>query len=238
MSSYRQIIYFSTGIIAGSIVTYLIVQSFNNQRQDKNDKVASFEQNVSTDINEDQITDPVVTDHKVEKTSYKSTPDSTLDFFPHIDQDSYLYDSLRMAMQIVDEKENIITDEPELIFNEPVKKEQLLKIGQIPFYDRTETDLPNKSDSLLSKNNGIKLEKQGLNYEVEFWQSPLNTKGYRMGKNKIAVWGLVPESLVAVYQLEAGLFLKTNNAVFKLEKSPQFRNFVKENNQEILKQLN
>lgn len=242
MSSSRRTLNLVIGIFIGIALSFLAFYFMSNKGQKSSDKVASNEKIVSQDVQ-----NVIPTDNSKIENSYtvsdikKSTVtnnDTTVDFFPNVDQNSKLYDSLMLVMNNGNNfTDNNVITENENHSNDNVKQEQLLKVGSAPLINKNSTTIPDKNDSLLNKNNGIKLEKNPSKYEIEFWQSPLNAKGYRVGKNKLALYGVDPESKLIVYQLDQILYLKTEKELYRLEKSSQFRNFVKENDQEIIKQL-
>ena len=68
-----------------------------------------------------------------------------------------------------------------------VKKDELLGSKKIEVTNLQQNEMANSSDSLLEKISGIKDGKKNIvaSFKVEFWQSPINYKGYKMTKNKI-----------------------------------------------------
>ncbi|MBA3706021.1 MAG: hypothetical protein H0W84_09020 [Bacteroidetes bacterium] len=94
-------------------------------------------------------------------------------------------------------------------------------------------------DSLLEKVSGINddkpISKQLLN--TEFWQSPLNYKGYKMSKNKIVLYGITSADGIKIYKLEDVIYLKNAASIFKLDYSSDFKPFEKIADEAIINKL-
>jgi hypothetical protein len=98
---------------------------------------------------------------------------------------------------------NVATDE--LL---SVKTVKVIKIG----------DNLSGHDTLASKLANVEEPKNLSNlYFIEFWKTPLNTKGYLFTKNKIVLYGFVEFSNVLLYQLDNAYYLKcSDEEVYKL----------------------
>lgn len=83
----------------------------------------------------------------------------------------------------------------------------------------------NSKDSLLQKVSGIKDDKNNTKQfiNIELWQSPLNYKGYKMSKYKIALYGVSSLEGLKVYTLDEVIYIKNGGIVYKLENSSEFR---------------
>jgi len=60
-------------------------------------------------------------------------------------------------------------------------------------------------------------------YFIEFWKTPLNSKGYRFSKNKILLYGFVDFNDVLLYELDDSYYLKSSDQVFKLFYGSDFK---------------
>jgi hypothetical protein len=62
---------------------------------------------------------------------------------------------------------------------------------------------------------------------VEFWQSPLNYKGYQLGKNKLILYGLNESEKLHLFSWNGGLFLKVQEQFVRLDRKGEFKSFEK-----------
>ncbi|MBS1652859.1 MAG: hypothetical protein JSU07_12695 [Bacteroidetes bacterium] len=77
-----------------------------------------------------------------------------------------------------------------------------------------------------SKNDTLsELQNKNNNEEscsIEFWKTPLNSRGYRFTKNKVMLYGFVDFNNVIVYELNENYYLKSNDLVFKITYTTEF----------------
>ena len=92
-------------------------------------------------------------------------------------------------------------------------------------------------DSLAQNLAGVNTS-SSESYTIEFWRTPLNSKGYRFVKNKIMLYGFNDHNNVLLYLLNSRYFIKSFEVVYELENSSEFQPFVKVNNTELLSKLN
>lgn len=172
-----------------------------------------------------------------ETPSYTRIDDSENDVYPHIDGENPRIDSLRQSGLIVmSNEESVFNDGPGA--NIQVRKEVMISVAQLKVIRKTApAGKENEIDSILNKSNDVKSDAPVAVYDIEYWKSPLNSRGYRMGKRKIALYGIDPSRSIALYQLEEGLFLQTDKSVFRLEPSSEFRSFKAVSDASILKRL-
>jgi len=94
-------------------------------------------------------------------------------------------------------------------------------------------------DSLMQKVSGViddkNTAKQLLN--IEFWQSPLNYKGYKMSKYKLVLYGIASEDEMKVYKVDDNYYLKVLTSVYKLDYTSDFRSFDKISDEVVLNKL-
>jgi hypothetical protein len=93
-------------------------------------------------------------------------------------------------------------------------------------------------DTLLEKISGIKNQKNTFaSFEVEFWQSPINYKGYKMSKGKIMLFGVDPNEEIKLFHMEDAIFIKRNQSVFRLYFTDEYRQFEKVTDAGIISKL-
>lgn len=117
----------------------------------------------------------------------------------------------------------------ELSENLIIKKDKMLATRNIQVINLQQSETSNSSDSLLEKISGIKDEKKNIiaSFKVEFWQSPINYKGYKMSKNKIVLFGIPAEENIMLYHKENTIFMKHEQTYYKLYFTDDFKQFEK-----------
>lgn len=227
---------FATGLVLGAGVSAAAVYLVYNSSFSGNVKTAKHAQNVTvaapvpaSEASDENENSQVEQNEKAPGQVSFHHVDTEEDYYPNIDGNSELYDSLIGAHK----------DQPyavELIGNnEIVKKEKMIGLAKVKVVNKAGEKSRDKVDTLLNEANNIKDDQPSKQFDIEFWQTPLNSRGYRMGKGKIALYGMDPESPIALFQLEEGLFLRSGNTVYRLESSPEFKSLRSVNEKNILK---
>ncbi len=120
-----------------------------------------------------------------------------------------------------------------------VRKDELLSTKTLEVINLNPASAKaNSKDSLLQKVSGVqddKNNKQLLN--IEFWQSPINYKGYRMSKYKIVLYGIVAADGLKLFKSEDGIYLKNQGAVYKLDYASELKPYEKISDESILARL-
>ena len=78
---------------------------------------------------------------------------------------------------------------------------------------------------------------KGTSVKVEFWQSVVNFKGYKLNENKLQLFDIKRDENVNLKFLDNQLYLKKNGYYYKLNASETFETYKKETNAEIIKTL-
>lgn len=138
--------------------------------------------------------------------------------------DSLLKDSSAI-MQEQNTSENFIVRKDELLDS---KNFQVVNL---------QNEEKNSSDSLLEKVSGIKNNKTSSSLKVEFWQSPINYKGYKMTKNKAVLFGINPDEAIKLFHLDDDIFMKHNQNYYKLYFTDDFKQFEKVTDASIIGKL-
>lgn len=121
-----------------------------------------------------------------------------------------------------DETINIATDE--LL---SVKNVKVISIGD---------NIAGK-DSLASRLAHVKESYSDL-YFIEFWKTPLNTKGYRFSKNKIMLYGFMDFNNVLLYELDNSYYIKSSDQVYKLFYGGDFKRLERVVDTDLLAKIN
>lgn len=114
-----------------------------------------------------------------------------------------------------------------------VRKDELLDSKNFQVVN-LQNEEKNTSDSLLEKVSGIKNNKTSSSLKVEFWQSPINYKGYKMTKNKVVLFGIYPNENIKLFYLDDAVFLKNNQNCYRLYFTDDFKQFEKITDQSII----
>lgn len=91
-------------------------------------------------------------------------------------------------------------------------------------------------DSIRSKEAGIK-EDPGKSVTVEFWQSPLNYKGYTLSRSRLVLFGFTTDENVSLYRMDNTMFMKTSGGVFRMENTADFRQLERVTDESLLARL-
>lgn len=71
-------------------------------------------------------------------------------------------------------------------------------------------------------------------FVIEFWESPLNSTGYKMGKNKIVLYGIHSYEMVSLTRHNSQIYLKYFNELYPLEHTTSFKPLVPVNKPLVL----
>lgn len=124
--------------------------------------------------------------------------------------------------------ENIVVKKDRLIFSTTLK----LKIK-----DKSEEN-PAKQDSLIEEISGVHKEEDKKEYNVEFWESPINYKGYKMGNKKIVLFGLDGEfENISLFQVDKKIYMKHYDTVYQLDVTYNFESFKKITDKTLLTKI-
>lgn len=118
-----------------------------------------------------------------------------------------------------------------------IRKDELLGVRNIEIVNLQYDSSDRMRDSILAVVSGIKESKKDNYMSAEFWQSPVNYKGYKMSKTKIVLYGMSPDEDVTLYLLDADFFMKENQVVFKLTYTDEYRQLEKINDPLVLSKL-
>ncbi len=127
------------------------------------------------------------------------------------------------------EVDSIINSESDI----NIAVDQMLSSKQIKIINLNEL---NQNDSLVRELSGVNAVNSD-SYTIEFWRTPLNSKGYRFMKNRIMLYGLTDHNNILLYQMNGRYYIKSFEVVYEIENSSDFQPFVKVNNTELLSKL-
>jgi hypothetical protein len=107
-----------------------------------------------------------------------------------------------------------------------VKTVKVIRIG----------DKISEPDSLAAKLASVE-EISTEGYVVEFWKTPLNSRGYRFTKNKLMLYGFMDYNNVILYELDNVFYLKSSDQVYRLNFNADFQQPERVLDSELLSRL-
>lgn len=115
--------------------------------------------------------------------------------------------------------------------NEVVIADKLIAASRIQVIDVL-------SESAKKDSSHATAKKMTSVYAIEYWQSPLNYRGYKTQKNKIILYGLNKDESLKLLRFKDKLYLKFQNQYSAIENFSDYHSFEKVFDQQILAQLN
>jgi hypothetical protein len=118
-----------------------------------------------------------------------------------------------------------------------VKKDELLYTKNIKLITLTDKGKSAAIDSAMA--GAADVDPSGLPsvFTVEFWKSPINYKGYKLGRNTIVLFGIYQSDDIILVSIGKSLFLKNRDIYFRLEPSEDFCSFNPVTDKNVLAQL-
>lgn len=184
---------------------------------------------IAVPVNISQKQDKPTSDKKPGSTVIKSN--SVVDSSEKLKE--ILIDSLSQIDSITD-ADFSRTNEEQLV----VKKDELLESRQV---DITVVSVKKVTgvDSILEKESGLKEKslKKNSPVVVEYWQSPINYKGYKMQKNKLILFGYPHNENIKIFAVDDNYYIKLGNSFYKADFYQDFKQFESVKDQNILAKL-
>jgi hypothetical protein len=128
------------------------------------------------------------------------------------------------------EVDSLIKEDSEL----NVATDELLSVKNVKIIDIGSNE---KQDTTAAKNAGIENNYSDL-YFIEFWRTPLNSKGYRFTKNKVMLYGFMDFTNVSLYQLDNEYYIKCTDQVYKLQFGSDFKQLERVVDSDLLAKIN
>ncbi len=132
-------------------------------------------------------------------------------------------DSRKKSKVSIKNSPNINYNEVDALLKEDnisIAQEELLSVKNIKVID---LDLNSNKDTLTGQLAGISSSDYPNLFFVEFWKTPLNSKGYRMTRNRVILYGLSDFSSITIYKVDDNFYLKDNDVVYKISSGTEFK---------------
>ena len=116
-----------------------------------------------------------------------------------------------------------------------VAQEELLSVKNIKVIN---LDADSKRDTLTGQLAGVTNAEYPNLFFVEFWKTPLNSKGYRMTRNRVILYGLSDFSSITIYKVDDNYYLKNDDVVYKISSGTEFKPMELVNDSQLLAKIN
>lgn len=116
-----------------------------------------------------------------------------------------------------------------------VAQEELLSVKNIKVID---LDTHTKRDTLTGQLAGVTSADYPNLFFVEFWKTPLNSKGYRMTRNRVILYGLSDFSSITIYKVDDNFYLKNDDVVYKISSGTEFKPMELVQDSDLLAKIN
>lgn len=139
-------------------------------------------------------------------------------------------------------EENIVIKKDKLLFSKVIKIIDLTYLGEGRRNSNTNTNI----DHLLAAESAEKLnpdaklpenDRASQSFLVEFWESPINYRGYKLLKNKIILFGIDNPDVLQIYMLSGNIYIQHYQEFYLLEDAEDFQIFKKIKDHIILSKL-
>lgn len=118
--------------------------------------------------------------------------------------------------------ESIIVKKDKLVYSTLVKAKPEIPVNGV-------------KDSLITEISGTQRDEERNEYTVEFWESPINYKGYKMANRKLILFGLPePYDNIAVLYSDKKVYFLHNNIRYLIENSYNFKPLEKASESKVL----
>lgn len=116
-----------------------------------------------------------------------------------------------------------------------IAQEELLSVKNIKVIN---LDNESKKDTLTGQLAGVTNAEFPNLFFVEFWKTPLNSKGYRMTRNRVILYGLSDFSSITIYKVDDSYYLKNDDVVYKISSGTEFKSMELVNDSDLLAKIN
>jgi hypothetical protein len=207
-------------MLAAIGIVFLIMNDFSPSRL-----FGSNENNSSIDTIVDLTTEFESKSRKVNK----STP---LTPSPSNYQEGTFADSSFLAPSSTDSLATTSNTNEDIV----VRRDELLKSILIEASVIGKPSQSIKTDSLLNVFQGGQNTNENT-FRLEFWQSPVNFKGFKLIRNGIISFGLDPEDITKLFDLNGTLILRSGNFFYRIYPTDRFMPYQRITDENTIKQL-
>ncbi len=122
--------------------------------------------------------------------------------------------------------------------NYRVLKEELQSVKNIYVKVVSPKEKTNTKDSLIASLAGVTMPDEKEFFMIEFWKTPLNSKGYKMTRSRLLIYGFNEGQDLQLVRDANNYYLKNNNVIYALSYSAEFKPMEKANESEVAGKFN
>lgn len=104
-----------------------------------------------------------------------------------------------------------------------VLKEELISVKNLYVKTLVPNPKTSEADSLAASLAEVKTPEADDFFMIEFWKTPLNSKGYKMTRSRLLIYGYLEKPDLALVKKDDLYYLRNNNMVYKLSYSAEFK---------------
>jgi hypothetical protein len=122
--------------------------------------------------------------------------------------------------------------------NYKVLKEELISVKNIYVKVVGVQEKTSATDSLIASLAGVTTPDEKEFFMIEFWKTPLNSKGYKMTRNRLLIYGYNENADASIIKLNENYYLRNNSMIFKLNYSSEFKPLERESDADVAGKFN
>lgn len=165
--------------------------------------------------------------------SSKSAKSSSALITPINQEETLQLDSVSTTQISSDSSQSFSTNNNEEIV---VRRDELIKSMIVEAIRIGRPNANPRTDSLLNVFQGGQASNDD-SYRLEFWQSPVNFRGFKLIRNGIITFGLDPEDVTKLFEFNGSLILRNGASYFKLYPTDRFMPYQRITDENTIKQL-
>jgi hypothetical protein len=119
-----------------------------------------------------------------------------------------------------------------------VLKEELQSVKNIYVKVLNPAAKTTSKDSLVASLAGITLPDDKEFFMIEFWKTPLNSKGYKMTRSRLLIYGYNEGKDLQLVKDDERYYLRNNNVIYNLTYSAEFKPLERANETEVSGKFN
>ncbi|HEX7413624.1 MAG TPA: hypothetical protein VF411_06215 [Bacteroidia bacterium] len=117
--------------------------------------------------------------------------------------------------------------------NYQVLKEELISVKNMYVKTLTPEEKTNTADSLAASLANVSTPAKEEFFMIEFWKTPLNSKGYKMTRSRLLIYGYPENTDLALIKRNDNYYLRNNKVVFRLNYSSEFKPLERSNENDV-----
>ena len=117
--------------------------------------------------------------------------------------------------------------------NYQVLKEELISVKNLYIKTLIPQEKNSPGDSLATALAGVSTPPKEEFFMIEFWKTPLNSKGYKMTRSRLLIYGYPENADLALIKRDDSYYLRNNKIIYRLNYSSEFKPLERNANNDI-----